>query len=125
MLTRQIAILQAPPGPWPKVTAFAIGLTAALGLGVFIGPRSAAGRPSAIAPANDPPIASRAIASPAPSAAVAVEAPPPATGLEAKPSDQARTTASAAVADHPSKRAAHKPSRAKQHAAKRRGASKR
>ena len=109
MLTRQLEVLQAPPGPWLKVTAFAIGLAVTVGLYAFIGPRSSA---------------SRAVASSVSRGAPSEAALAP-RGPETRTSDPANA-AGAPVGEPSLKRAVHKGSRAtKRHSAKRRAAAKR
>jgi hypothetical protein len=122
MLTRQLEILQAPPGLRPKVTAFAIGLAVTIGLYAFIGPRSPAWRSAHTTDLSSP---SLAAAGSAPRAAPSEAALAP-SGPEARTSDPANA-ATAPVSDPPLKRAAvHKASRAtKRHSAKRRAAAKR
>jgi hypothetical protein len=89
---RQPAIHDAPVprGLWRKVTGFAIGLTAAIGLNMLVGPRSAVWRSTAISGPSDP--ASSAAAAP--------------SGLEAKTSPVAGNPDIAPVVDRPSKKAA-------------------
>jgi hypothetical protein len=112
MLTSQFAILQAPPGPWRKVTAFGIGVAAALSLNAFLVARPGPSRPTDLAA---PPHAS------ASSGPMAASAP-----TEVTPPEHPENAGSApAAAPAPAKAAPHKAGRAtKRHPPKRRSASK-